>query len=102
LQSCGGPHISERFSGAPVLLVALDDNGKILLKRKFTQKQLIAFTANLQRSLIGMEACGGAHFLGRALRAQGHEVKLIPTQFVKPFVKSNKNDFIAAYYNPPN
>jgi transposase len=77
-------------------LVSLDDNGKVLLKRKFTQKQLIAFTANLQTSLIGMEACGGAHFLGRALRAQGHDVKLIPAQFVKPFVKSNKNDFIDA------
>ena len=77
-------------------LVALDDNGKVLLKRKFTQKQLITFTANMQTSLIGMEACSGAHFLGRALRAQGHDVKLIPAQFVKPFVKSNKNDFLDA------
>lgn len=77
-------------------LVALGDNGKVLLKKKFTQKQLITFTANLQTSLIGMEACSGAHFLGRALRAQGHEVKLIPAQFVNPFVKSNKNDFIDA------
>ena len=77
-------------------LVALGDNGKVLLKKKFTQKQLITFTANLQRYLIGMEACSGAHFLGRALRAQGHDVKLIPAQFVKPFVKSNKNDFLDA------
>src|SRR5260370_2006701 len=43
-----------------------------------------------------MEACSGSHFLGRALRAQGHDVKLIAAQFVKPFVKSNKNDFIDA------
>jgi transposase len=77
-------------------LVALGDNGKVLLKKKFTQKQLIAFTANMQTCLIGMEACSGSHFLGRALRAQGHDVKLIPAQFVKPFVKSNKNDFIDA------
>ena len=77
-------------------LVALGDNGKLLLKKKFTQKQLIAFTANMQTCLIGMEACSGPHFLGRALRAQGHDVKLIPAQFVKPFVKSNKNDFIDA------
>ena len=77
-------------------LVALGDNGEVLLKKKFTQKQLITFTANMQTSLIGMEACSGAHFLGRALRAQGHDVKLIPAQFVKPFVKSNKNDFIDA------
>src|ERR1035437_10241381 len=77
-------------------LVALGDNGKVLLKKKFTQKQLITFTANLQTSLIGMEACSGSLFLGRALREQGHDVKLIPAQFVKPFVKSNKNDFLDA------
>ena len=78
-------------------LVALGDNGKVLLKKKFSQKQLITFTANLQTSLIGMEACSGAHFLARALRAQGHDVKLIPAQFVVSlFVKSNKNDFLDA------
>ena len=77
-------------------LVALGDNGKVLIRKKLTQKQLITFTANLQTSLIGMEACSGAPFLGRALRSQGHEVKLIPAQFVKPFVKSNKNDFLDA------
>ena len=77
-------------------LVALGDNGKVLLKKKFTQRQLIIFTANLQTTLIGLEACSGAHFLGRALRGQGHDVKLIPAQFVKPFVKSNKNDFLDA------
>jgi transposase len=57
---------------------------------------LLAYTANVQTSLIGLEACSGAHFLGRALRKQGHDVRLIPAQFVKPFVKSNKNDFIDA------
>jgi transposase len=75
-------------------LVALSAAGKVLLRKKFTQKQLITFTANMQISLIGMEACSGAHFLARALREQGHDVKLIPAQFVKPFVKSNKNDFL--------
>jgi transposase len=64
------------------------------LKKKFTQKQLIIFTANLQTSLIGMEACSGAHFLGRALQAQGHDVKLIPAQFVKPIHIGNLNRFI--------
>ena len=77
-------------------LVPLSAAGKVLLRKKFTQKQLIAFTANMQSSLIGMEACSGAHFLGRVLREQGHDVKLIPAQFVKPFVKSNKNDFLDA------
>ncbi len=77
-------------------LVALGAAGKLLVKKKFTQKQLLAYTANLQTSLIGLEACAGAHFLGRALRQQGHDVRLIPAQFVKPFVKSNKNDFVDA------
>lgn len=72
-------------------LVALGDNGNVLLKKKFTQRQLITFTANLQTTLIGLEACAGAHFLGDPLREQGHDVKLIPAQFVRPFVKSNKN-----------
>ena len=43
-----------------------------------------------------MEACGGSHFLGRALRQQGHEVRLMPAQYVKPYVKTNKNDYIDA------
>src|SRR5271169_4988266 len=77
-------------------LVALNPAGKVLLRKKFTQKQLITFTANMQTCLIGMEACSGAHFLGRVLRDQGHDVKLIPAEFVKPFVKSNKNDFLDA------
>ena len=68
----------------------------MLLRKKFTQKQLITYTANMQTSLIVMEACSGAHFVGRVLREQGHDVKLIPAQFVKPFVKSNKNDFLDA------
>ena len=77
-------------------LVALGAAGKVLVRKKFTQKQLLAYTANMQTPLIGLEACSGAHFLGRALRKQGHDVRLIPAQFVKPFVKSNKNDFIDA------
>jgi transposase len=50
----------------------------------------------MQTSLIELGACYGAHFLGRALRKQGQDVRLIGTQFVKPFVKSNKNDFVDA------
>jgi transposase len=77
-------------------LVALGAAGKVLVRKKFAQKQLLRFTANMQTSLIGLEACSGAHFLGRALRKQGHDVRLIAAQFVKPFVKSNKNDFVDA------
>lgn len=77
-------------------LVALDRQSKVVVRKKFSRPQLLAYTANLPHSLTGMEACSGAHFLGAALRDQGHEVRLIPAQFVKPFVKSNKNDFIDA------
>lgn len=74
-------------------VVALDCYGKVLVRRKFSRSQLLAFSANLPWSLIGMEACSGAHFFATKLRDQGHEVRLIPGQFVKPYVKSNKNDF---------
>ena len=74
-------------------LVALGEHNKILLLRKFSRSQLLAYTANLPASLIGLEACAGAHFMGAALREQGHQVRLIPAQFVKPYRKSNKNDY---------
>jgi transposase len=77
-------------------LVALGAVGKVLVRRKFSQRQLLTYTANMSTSLIGLEACSGAHFLGRELRKQGHDVRLIAAQFVKPFVKSNKNDFVDA------
>ena len=51
-------------------------------------------SAKMQTSLIGLEACSGAHFLGAGIAEQGHHVRLIAAQFVKPFVKSNKNDFV--------
>ena len=52
-------------------LVALDQHGKVVIRKKFSRKQLLAYTANLQHSLIGTEACSGAHFIGAALRDQG-------------------------------
>ena len=77
-------------------LVALGEHNKILLRKKFSRTQLLACTANLPASLVGLEACAGAHFMGATLREQGHQVRLIPAQFVKPYRKSNKNDFIDA------
>jgi transposase len=60
------------------------------------RSQLLAYTVNLASSLIGLEACSGSHFVGTVLREQGHQVRLIAAQFVKPYRKSNKNDFIDA------
>ena len=77
-------------------LVGLNVSGEVVVRKKYSRKQLLHFTANLRVALIGMEACGGSHFLGRALREQGHEVRLIPAQYVKPYVKTNKSDYIDA------
>jgi transposase len=77
-------------------LVGLNVRGEVVVRKKFSRTQLICFTAKQRVQLIGMEACGGAHFLGRALREQGHEVRLIPAQYVKPYVKTNKSDYIDA------
>jgi transposase len=77
-------------------LVGMSQRGEVVVRKRFSRTQLLQFTANLKVELIGMEACGGSHFLGRALREQGHEVRLIPAQYVKPYVKTNKNDYIDA------
>ena len=77
-------------------LVALGERNKILVRKKFSRTQLLAYTANLPASVVGLEACAGAHFVGTALQEQGHQVRLIPAQFVKPYRKSNNNDFLDA------
>src|SRR5467141_1427712 len=77
-------------------LVGLDSTGRVVIRKRCSRTQLLAFTANLQVDLIGMESCSGSHFLGRALREQRHEVRLIPAQYVKPYVQTNKSDFLDA------
>ncbi len=77
-------------------LVGLDSTGRVVIRKRCSRRQLLAFTANLQVQLIGMESCSGSHFLGRALREQGHQVRLMPAQYVKPYVQTNKSDFLDA------
>jgi transposase len=72
-------------------LVGADTTGKILWRKRLTRYALMPFIAQLPPVLIGIETCGGAHDWARRFRAHGHEVKLMAPQFVKPFVKSNKN-----------
>ena len=71
---------------------ANDERGRTLLKKQITRKDLIPFISQIPQCVIAMEACGGSHFLSRKFSSFGHEVKLISPQFVKPFVKGNKND----------
>ena len=66
--------------------------GKAVLKKRLSRDKLAAYVAGLQRCLIVMEACGGANYWARIFQGSGHAVKLISPQFVKPFVKTNKND----------
>ena len=77
-------------------LVGVNARGEVVVRKKCSRLQLLRFTSNLPACLIGMEACAGSHFLGRALREQGHDVRLMPAQYVKPYVKTNKNDYIDA------
>jgi transposase len=77
-------------------LVAMDAKGNVVVRKRCSRKQLLVCTANLRVERIGMEACAGAHFLGRALHEQGHDVRLMPAQYVKPYVKTNKSDYIDA------
>ncbi|MDA4331310.1 IS110 family transposase [Escherichia coli] len=73
-----------------------DRRGKAVYRKKFTRPKLIEFLATCPATTIAMEACGGSHFMARKLEELGHSPKLISPQFVRPFVKSNKNDFVDA------
>lgn len=69
-----------------------DEKGKTVMKKQLKRTQVLAFFAGLVPCKIGMEACGSAHYWARKLQGLGHTVKLIAPQYVKPFVKRNKND----------
>ena len=73
-------------------LVGMDKRGKIVMRKRCSRGEVLPLMATLGPTTMGMEACGGAHYWARCLREQGHEVKLMAPQFVKPYVKSNKND----------
>lgn len=74
----------------------IDDKEHPVIKKAFSRSQLRKFLINLEPTLIGMEACGGSHYWARELQMMGHNVKLIAPQFVKPYVKSHKNDAVDA------
>src|SRR2546430_12378152 len=72
-------------------LVGMDERGKITLRKRLARGEVLPFMAKLPRVLVGMEACGGAHYWARQLRVQGHQVKLMAPQYVKPYWKTHKN-----------
>ena len=73
-------------------LHGIDRSGVTVLRRQVRRAQLLNILAQLPVCLVAMEACASAHYWGRQIRALGHRVKLIPPQYVKPFVKGNKTD----------
>ncbi len=72
---------------------AVTQRGCFVKKKALKRKQVLAYMAKLEPCLIAMEACGGAHYWAREFIALGHDVKLIAPQYVKPYVKGNKNDY---------
>lgn len=71
---------------------AVDANGRVLVRRQLRRAQFLTFFEKLPRCLIGMEACAGAHDWGRKLQGMGHDVRLMPPSYVKPYVKRGKTD----------
>jgi transposase len=97
LKNRGGPSMELSVLGIDLAknvfqLHGVDSDGKEILRKKVSRSQLLTLIGQLPPCLIGMEACGGAHHWARQFQKLGHEVKLVSPQFVKPYVKSNKND----------
>jgi transposase len=74
-------------------VVGLNDRGAVVLRQKWSRGQIEARLANVPPCLIGMEACVGAHHLSRKLQALGHDARLMPAKYVRPYSKGQKNDF---------
>ena len=73
-------------------LHGVNEFGKTVIKKQLRRDQMAEYFVNVRACLIGMEACGSAHYWARKLQGLGHTVKLMAPQFVKPYVKTNKND----------
>jgi transposase len=74
-------------------VVGLDQRGAIVLRQKWSRRQIEVRLANIPPCLIGMEACVGAHHLSRNLQSHGHDAQLMPAKYVRPYSKGQKNDF---------
>lgn len=74
----------------------VDTTGQVVIRKKLRRSEVGEFFKELPPSLVGMEACGTAHHWGRELTALGHDVRLMPAGYVKPYVKRGKNDAVDA------
>ena len=73
-------------------IVGLDETGAVVLRRQVKRKTLIGLAAKLSPCIVAMEACCGAHYLGRLIADQGHDVRLMSPEYVRPYIKAQKND----------
>ena len=73
-------------------VVGLDASGAVVMRRKVRRETLIALAEKLPPCVVGMEACCGAHHLGRVFAAHGHDVRLMSPEYVRPYIKAQKND----------
>lgn len=73
-------------------VVGVDATGRVVLRRSMRRQTLIDYVVKLPACVVAMEACCGAHYMGRLFAAQGHEVRLMPPEYVRPYVKAQKND----------
>ena len=73
-------------------LHGVDESGQVVLRKKLSRNKLMAFMVQLPACRVGLEACGGAHHWNRVFTSYGHTVRMMAPQFVKPYVKTNKND----------
>jgi transposase len=73
-------------------LHGVDEHGRVILRKRLARGKVLTFFANLPRCVIGLEACGGAHHWARELIRLGHDARLMPPQYVKAYVKTNKHD----------
>lgn len=73
-------------------VAGLDESGAVVLRRRMKRQSVLLFTAQLEQCTVAMEACCGAHHLGRQIAGQGHTVRLMSAEYVRPYVKAQKND----------
>src|SRR5436190_6052732 len=73
-------------------VAGLDGEGRVVLRRRMRRETVVGFARQWSSCVVAMEACCGAHHLGRLLAAQGHEVRLMSPEYVRPYVKAQKND----------
>lgn len=73
-------------------VVGVDGTGAVVLRRRMRHQTIVQYASSLPRCVMAMEACCGAHHLGRTLQAQGHEIRLMSPEYVRPYVKAQKND----------